>query len=316
MDDGGPMAILNICIILIVVDLLLYITERVLTFFRERRLAKKAAEAEILSMVNEGHELGYIEASEAEMITNIFEFGDKKAQDIMTDRSNIVAIDASMKLEDAISFMLSENNSRFPVYEENLDHIIGILHLKDALRIRNQKSSTKKMVGEIDGLLREAKFIPETRKLDALFSTMQSTNLQMVIVIDEYGQTSGLIAMEDILEEIVGNILDEYDEDEDYIESTDNANEFIIEGKTPLEDLEDKFGISFDQEEYETLNGLLIAKLDRIPNDDEDFSVDMNGYNFKILMVRNHMIQSVLVTKLPEEDEPADKKQTEKLQEQ
>ena len=141
---------------------------------------------------------------------------------------------------------------------------------------------------------------------------MQSTKTQMVIVIDEYGQTSGLVSMEDILEEIVGNIMDEYDEDEDYIEPTANADEFIIEGKTPLEDLEEKFHISFDQDEFETLNGLLISKLDRIPEDDENFSIDMDGYNFKILVVRNHMIQSVLVTKIPDQEASEGEKQTEK----
>lgn len=310
MDDGGPMAMLNICVILIVVDLLLYITERVVTFFFERRLAKKAAEDEILSMVNEGHEQGYIEASEAEMITNIFEFGDKKAQDIMTDRSNIVAIDASMKLEDAISFMLSENNSRFPVYEENLDHIIGILHLKDALRIRNQKSTGKRMVGELDGLLREAKFIPETRKLDSLFQTMQSTNLQMVIVIDEYGQTSGLVAMEDILEEIVGNIMDEYDEEEGHIEEK-GKNKYIIEGMTPLEELEKRFQISFDENDFETINGFLISKMEKIPDKKDRFDITIDGYNFKVLSVENKMIQKVLVTKLQKDKEPLQKKEKE-----
>ena len=310
MDDGGPMAMLNICVILIVVDLLLYITERVVTFFFERRLAKKAAEYEILSMVNEGHEQGYIEASEAEMITNIFEFGDKKAQDIMTDRSNIVAIDASMKLEDAISFMLSENNSRFPVYEENLDHIIGILHLKDALRIRNQKSTGKRMVGELDGLLREAKFIPETRKLDSLFQTMQSTNLQMVIVIDEYGQTSGLVAMEDILEEIVGNIMDEYDEEEGHIEEK-GKNKYIIEGMTPLEELEKRFQISFDENDFETINGFLISKMEKIPDKKDRFDITIDGYNFKVLSVENKMIQKVLVTKLQKDKEPLQKKEKE-----
>ena len=271
---------------------------------------------EIISMVNEGHEQGVFQATEAEMITNIFEFGDKEAKDIMTNRKNILAIEQDTRLEDAITQMLDAGKSRFPVYHENIDEIVGILHFRDAIVADRKEENAGKSVGSIEGLLREAMVIPETKNIADLFRMMQKTKTQMVIVVDEYGQTKGVLAMEDILEEIVGNILDEYDEDEDYIESTDNANEFIIEGKTPLEDLEDKFGISFDQEEYETLNGLLIAKLDRIPNDDEDFSVDMNGYNFKILMVRNHMIQSVLVTKLPEEDEPADKKQTEKLQEQ
>ena len=283
---------------------------------RDESAEADVTEEEIRSMVTEGQEQGVLQDSEADMITNIFEFSDKQAKDIMTHRNTMVGIDGNMNLRDAIAFMLEKNNSRFPVYLDNIDHIIGILHIRDAMKKLSENESDASAISRIKGLLRQPMYVPETKNIDALFHSMQLTKTQMVIVIDEYGQTSGLVSMEDILEEIVGNILDEYDEDEDYIESTDNANEFIIEGKTPLEDLEDKFGISFDQEEYETLNGLLIAKLDRIPNDDEDFSVDMNGYNFKILMVRNHMIQSVLVTKLPEEDEPADKKQTEKLQEQ
>ncbi|MBP7347643.1 MAG: HlyC/CorC family transporter [Butyrivibrio sp.] len=283
---------------------------------RDESAEADVTEEEIRSMVTEGQEQGVLQDSEADMITNIFEFSDKQAKDIMTHRNTMVGIDGNMNLRDAIAFMLEKNNSRFPVYLDNIDHIIGILHIRDAMKKLSENESDASSIRRIKGLLRQPMYVPETKNIDALFHSMQLTKTQMVIVIDEYGQTSGLVSMEDILEEIVGNIMDEYDEDEDYIESTDNANEFIIEGKTPLEDLEDKFGILFDQDEYETLNGLLIAKLDRIPNDDEDFSVDMNGYNFKILMVRNHMIQSVLVTKLPEEDEPADKKQTEKLQEQ
>lgn len=155
-------------------------------------------------------------------------------------------------------------------------------------------------IKDITGLLREPQFVPQTKNIDELFKEMQSNKLQMVIVIDEYGQTDGLVAMEDILEEIVGNIMDEYDEDTEYIEEK-SENEFIIEGKMPLEELEEKFDISFAEEEFETLNGFLISKLDRIPEEDEQFDVDVQGYNFKILKVENKMIASVLVTKLPEE---------------
>lgn len=263
-------------------------------------------EEEIISMVNEGHEQGVLLATEAEMITNIFEFGDKEAHDIMTHRNHIVAVEGNMPLKEAMAFMLDANNSRFPVYDENIDHIIGILHLRDAMRIHASKEDLNLPVKEIQGLLRDAVFIPETKNIDALFQMMQSSKTQMVIVVDEYGQTSGLIAMEDILEEIVGNILDEYDEDEEYIEATDNADEYIIEGKTPLEELEERFQISFEEEEFETLNGFMISKLDKIPEENEDFDIDVGDYNFKILSVENKMIQSVLVTKIrqpePEED--------------
>ena len=262
-------------------------------------------EEEIISMVNEGHEQGVLLATEAEMITNIFEFGDKEAHDIMTHRNHIVAVEGDMPLKEAMAFMLDANNSRFPVYDENIDHIIGILHLRDAMRFHASKEDSNLPVKEMEGLLREAVFIPETKNIDALFQMMQSSKTHMVIVVDEYGQTSGLIAMEDILEEIVGNILDEYDEDEEYIEATDNADEYIIEGKTPLEELEERFHIFFKEEEFETLNGFMISKLDKIPEENEDFDIDVGDYNFKILSVENKMIQSVLVTKIkqPESEE-------------
>lgn len=255
-------------------------------------------EDEIISMVNEGHEQGVIQASEAEMITNIFEFGDKEATDIMTNRRDIVAIDCRMSFGDAVQFMLNESNSRFPVYKENIDHIIGVLHMKDALRRQSQIDPASPLE-EIAGLLREVRYIPETRKIDALFKTMQSAKQQMVIVVDEYGQTSGLIAMEDILEEIVGNILDEYDDEEIFIQEK-GQDEYVIEGKTKLEDLEERFGISFEEEEFETINGFLIARLEHIPQPDEQFDTNVDGYNFKILSVENKMISQVLVTRLPE----------------
>lgn len=267
---------------------------------RESGDGNDVTEEEIINMVNEGHEQGLIQASEAEMISNIFEFGDKEAQDIMTHRKNVVAIDGNTCLGDAVAFMISENNSRYPVYEENIDHIIGILHLKDAMRIQADADKLQVSVKDLEGLLREPCFVPQTKNIDELFKEMQSKKLQMVIVVDEYGQTDGLVAMEDILEEIVGNILDEYDEDREYIEDRGN-DEYIIEGKTPLEDLEERFGIRFDDEEFETLNGFLISRLDRIPEPDENFDVNYQGYHFKILSVENKMIQSVLVTKLPEE---------------
>ena len=140
---------------------------------------------------------------------------------------------------------------------------------------------------------------------------MQSSKTQMVIIIDEYGQTAGLVSMEDILEEIVGSIMDEYDEDENFIKATKNSGEFLVEGKTPLEVLEKRFKISFGESEFETLNGYMIWKLDRIPESDEEFSVTVDGYSFKILSVDNHMIQSVLAVKLPEETVPEEEEELE-----
>lgn len=260
-------------------------------------------EEEIISMVNEGHELGVLEAGEVEMITNIFEFGDKEASDIMTHRNNIMAIDSSTPFKDALGFMLKESNSRYPVYEENLDHIIGVLYLKDAMRIHTSDEELNRPVGTVDGLIREAVFVPETKNIDDLFRSMQSEKNQMVIVMDEYGQTSGLVTMEDILEEIVGNIMDEYDPEENHIQKR-GENEYVIEGITKLEDLEERFGIAFGETEFETLNGYIISKLDRIPDEDENSEIEIDGYRFKILRVEKNVIQSVLVTKMAPKEQP------------
>ncbi|MBQ2802284.1 MAG: HlyC/CorC family transporter, partial [Lachnospiraceae bacterium] len=205
---------------------------------REKEAEGDVTEEEIINMVYEGNEQGVIMDSEAELISNIFAYGDKEAKDIMTRRMNIVAIEQSTSLQDAIKFMLEKRNSRFPVYEENIDHIVGILHLKDALRFHAREKKADCPIGELSGLIREAVFILPSKNIDELFKEMQSAKLQMVIVVDEYGQTDGLVAMEDILEEIVGNILDEYDEELEYIRHKGN-NEYIMDGKTPIEELEE-----------------------------------------------------------------------------
>lgn len=257
-------------------------------------------EEEIINMLQEGHEQGLIEESEAQMISNIFSYGEKEAQDIMTHRNQMIAIDGDMTLDETTAFMLNGNNSRCPVYDENIDNIIGILHFKDVIRYQNaNRDLGDRAIKNLNGLLREASYVPMTRNIDEIFQEMQKKKLQMVIVVDEYGQTGGLIAMEDILEEIVGNIMDEYDEDKKYIEEK-GTDQYIIDGTTPLEELTERFGIPFEDESFETVNGFLISRLDRIPEPDENFDVDYEGYNFKILKVERKMITLVLVTKLAE----------------
>ena len=214
----------------------------------------------------------------AALIRNIFRYMDKDAKDIMTHRKNIVAIDGDWSLEEALKFMLDERFSRFPVYQEDIDEIIGIIHLRDATSGYLDESKRGCPVKELKEYLRPVTYIPETKSIDTLFKEMQSTKNHMVIVLDEYGQTSGLVAMEDILEEIVGNILDEYDE----------------------EDLEDLIPVTFDKEDYETLNGFLIDELEHIPGEDEKCVVDYEGYRFTVLQVDNNIIQTVKIEKLPE----------------
>ena len=173
------------------------------------------------------------------------------------------------------------------------------MHLKDAFRLSRSVALLDKPIGEIEGLLRDARFIPETRNVDSLFATMRATKLQMVIVVDEYGQTSGLIALEDILEEIVGNIMDEYDEEVGHIQEK-GTDKYIVDGTTPLEELEERFHISFGEVPVETINGYMISRMERIPEDKERFSFVLDGYSFKVIEVDNKMIQRVVVTKLPQ----------------
>lgn len=261
---------------------------------------ENVTEEDIMSMVNEGHERGILESSEAQMITNIFQLNDKDAADIMTHRKNLVCIDGGMKLEEVVDFILNEgNNSRYPVYDKDIDNIIGILHMKDALVFSNNGDFAHSDIASIPELLREAHFIPETRSIDSLFKEMQSKKIHMVIVVDEYGQTSGIVTMEDILEEIVGNIMDEYDVDEEMIISGEDGI-YIMRGMTPLDDVEKALNIKFNEEEYDnfdTLNGLIISKLDRIPSSEETFSVCMHGYKFTGVEVDSKMILLLRVEK-------------------
>ena len=260
------------------------------------RRSKQQSEEDIISMVDEGHEQGVVLENEAEMIHNIFAFSDKCAGDIMTHRGSIVALEAGMSLKAAYDFMLSSHNTRFPVYVGNLDHIVGLVHFKDACRALSGGRNDKKQIRSVPGLVRKVRFIPETRKLNNLFEAMQSTKTHLVIVIDEYGQTAGLVAMEDILEEIVGEILDEYDEDDTSITQMGHGN-YEIDGLTSLDDLGKRLGIRFEEEDIETLNGLMTAKLGHIPAPDEVVEMDYGGYHFKSLSVSGRVIREVLVTK-------------------
>ncbi len=257
-------------------------------------------------MVNEGHEQGVLEAREAEMITNIFELNDKTAGDIMTHRTNVAALEADMLLEEAVAYILTEaRNSRFPVYEKDIDDIVGLLYLRDALVYAEQDENRARPIKELPGLLREAHFIPETRRIDTLFKEMQSRKIHMEIVVDEYGQTAGIATMEDILEEIVGNILDEYDKEEELIVKREDGS-YLFDGLTPLEDVAGALEIEFSEEDrdnYDTLNGFLISRLDRIPREDEQPEVAYKGYLFKALCVENKMLHRVMAVLDEKEEE-------------
>ena len=290
---------ISVAIFLLAILFCIYIPETIGRAYG-KKLCIRDTEEEILSMVNEGHEMGVIESSEVLMISNIFEFGDKMAKDIMINRSNMKVLDFNTPLEEAIEFMLDNQYSRYPVYDENIDNIVGILYLKDTLRLHSKDNLMNKPIKNIRKLLRKPVYIPEIKKIDDIFKIMKAKKVQLAIVINEYGQTAGLISMEDILEEIVGNIMDEYDVDEHHIRKK-SATEYTIDGLTKLEELEALLEIEF-QSEFETINGFLISKMEHIPADNEKFECQYKGYNFRVLKAKNKMIKSVSVQKEIEEE--------------
>ena len=253
-------------------------------------------EEEIISMVREGHEQGTILASEAEMIHNIFEFNDKEAKDIMIHRKNILAIDGEMSFYDTVDFMIESGRSRYPVYLEDIDHITGVLHIKDAFAFFQRNEVFRSSIKDIPGLIREVDFIPETLNVNTLFKKMQTEKKHMVVVVDEYGQTSGIVAMEDILEEIVGNIEDEHDDEEQQLIRKISEDKYRMDGMTDLSDVIETLHIPVEEDAFDTLSGLLISLLGKIPAEQETPTIEAYGYRFDILRVEDKMIRDVEIS--------------------
>lgn len=267
------------------------------------RNSEDVTEEEIISLVNEGHEQGFIRESEAEMIHNIFELSDKAAKDIMTHRRQICALDGGMTFSEALELVLKEPFSRFPVYIEDMDDIVGQVHIREMLIHARDQACADVPICEIKGLMTAVDCVPETIGITALFQKMQASKTHLVIVIDEYGQTSGLVALEDILEEIVGNIFDEHDKEEHHIVARTDGT-FFMDGAADLEEVAEALGLDeLAENENDTLNGYLISLIDKIPSDGERFEVCAHGFLFRVLTVKDKMIRRVEVKKLPETDE-------------
>lgn len=255
-------------------------------------------EEEILSMINEGHEQGVLQSDEAEMLHNIFEFADTEARDIMIHRKNIAALDGDMSFREMLDVIESKGFSRYPVYVDNIDKIIGVVHIKDILNSMLHSGDTimDRPIRSLEGLINSVPFIPETRNISSLFQGMRARRIHMAIVVDEYGQTSGLVTMEDIIEEIMGNIQDEHDDEKISIVSQSDGS-WLMDGMSPLEDVFHVLSIDEEDvlEEYDTLNGFLVSLLGKIPADGEQFSLSAYGYRFNVQLVENRLISKVKV---------------------
>ncbi len=233
-------------------------------------------EEEIRMMVDVGEENGTIEEEERELINNVFEFNDKVVSEVMIHRTEIFAVDVKSNVSDILKEIDDFKYSRIPVYEDTIDDIKGILYTKDLIKfLKKQKD------GKVKNIMREAYFVSENKPIDDLFRDLQKNKKQIAIVVDEYGGTSGIITMEDILEELVGNIFDEYDDVElDYEKIDDNT--YMINGNVSIYDLKKILGIEIPEGEYDTLSGYLIELMGRIPLDDEKPVIETPKVTYKI----------------------------------
>jgi len=249
-------------------------------------------EEEIRMMVDVGEEKGVIESDQADMIDKIFEFDDMTAADAMTHRTDMASVSADSPLADVVLLSIEEGHSRIPVYEGNPDNIMGILYIKDLLPYVGKAMPEALTIG---GLMRKAYLIPESKPCGALFAEMKQKHLQMAVVVDEFGGTAGIVTMEDVLEAIVGDIQDEYDDEEEEVTRIDE-NTFTVEGVTDIDALEELTGVSLpESEDYDTVGGFVLAQLGYLPEDGQMDVAEYENLRFTVLNVEDRRIGRVKI---------------------
>lgn len=257
---------------------------------------ENVTEEEILMMVDAGEEKGVIEESQKEMINNIFEFDDILASDVMTHRTDIEAVEIDDDLPDVINKAITAGYSRIPVYEEDLDNIKGIIYVKDLLKYVGKTVPKSFKIADI---MRTPHFFPETKRCGDLFNEMTEKHLQLVFVCDEYGGVSGIVTVEDLLESIVGNMQDEYDNEEEEIEQISDTA-YHLDGTGDIKEVEEILGIEFPKNGYDTIGGFIISCLGRIPGENENPVIEYGGYSFRVDTVDDRRIEQITAEKLPE----------------
>ena len=245
-------------------------------------------EEELKTMVNVSHEEGLLEMEEREIINNVFEFGDMQAKEAMVQRLDIVAIDIEDSYDEIIELFKTEKLSRMPVYEETIDDIVGILNIKDVIFLNDEEIENF----DIKKYIRDPFFTYEFKKITQLLEEMKKDKSQMAIVVDEYGGTAGLITIEDLVEVIVGDIEDEYDEEEDEIQVI-SSNEFVVEGSTKISDVNEVLGIELESEEFDSIGGYIIGYIKHIPEENEVIEVD--NIKFHIELVDKNRIKKIRI---------------------
>ena len=252
---------------------------------------KSSTEEEIKQLVDEDKNVGELEVSQREMISNIFELDDLNAGDIMTHRTDIEAVDLNASLADVAALAIKEGFSRIPVYDEDLDNIVGIIYVKDLLKFIGTKISPDESLKDY---IRAPLFVPETIDCGKLFTRMTETRIQLAIVVDEYGGTAGLVTMEDILESIVGNIQDEYDDEQEEVEQIDEHT-YTFDGATDIEDVSEILNVQIPDGDYDTIAGFVINLLGFLPTGEEKNPIEVEYENivFTVLKVVDRRIELI-----------------------
>ncbi|BBM59656.1 hypothetical protein JMUB5056_1241 [Leptotrichia hongkongensis] len=294
------------------VKFLTFSTNLVLTILKmkEDNIEEKVSKEELRSLVEVGKEHGVINEAEQEMIENIIEFDEKIAREIMIPRTKVFLIDKNISIHELFENKEIGKYSRIPVYENEADNIVGVLLTKDLMMEAYKKGFDNIKVAD---LLQEAYFVPETKNVNELFNEMQLEKKHITILIDEYGGFSGIVTLEDLIEEVMGNIADEFD-DEDLSIRQLSRNKYLINGEVSLNDLNDNFNFELESKYYDTLSGILIENLGYIPEDNENIEpITINGVVFKPQRVKNKKIEKVIMTfdKDQQDDEKSKNKSNE-----
>lgn len=260
-------------------------------------------EDELKMLLNVSQEEGVLEESEKEMITNIFDFPDTVAREIMTPRTDVICIEADETIENVIKTIIESKHSRIPIYEENIDNITGVVTTRDILEQFNL-GNTKKSVRDI---AKPVIKVPESKPIDDLLTELKRKSLQLAIIIDEFGGTSGLVTIEDIVEEIVGEIPDEYDTDTEPVQVLPNKD-ILVDGKLSIDEINEKLGTNFSKEHYDTIGGITFGLIGKEPNIGDE--VETNGYILKVEVKDKQRIKLVRLRKIqqPKEESPNNKK--------
>ena len=246
-------------------------------------------EGELRAVVDASHEEGVIEQEEKKMITNVVDFGDAISKDIMVPRADMVCADINSSLEDILVMLKEETYSRIPIFEESKDHIVGILYMKDLMLFISKYGMNAKL--DIKNLMRKPVFVYEYQRTAQIFADMKTSSVSMCIVLDEYGITAGVITMEDLIEEIVGDIRDEYDEEEEDLIREVSPGYFDVAGAVKLDDLNEAAGISLESENYDSLGGYIIELLDRLPNEGDE--VSDGNIRFRVTKTEHNRVERV-----------------------